>query len=139
MRDTNLGAAADISDGGDGTHWAPSSDLGGPHAPFDMSNETESGLDCLLIVETEASRPPTAQAHFFAAGSEVEVRRGGLVIGPDPLLLEIDLDFDCFHRSNPLCNDFEARYRASYGDFVCEWTPSACTALTDGCYRDVGG
>lgn len=50
-------------------------------------------------------------------------------------MLEIDHDFDCIHRSNPTCSDFEERYRDNHGDFECEWIPSACAPEGSGCYR----
>ena len=54
-------------------------------------------------------------------------------------MLEVDLDFDCFHESNPLCPgaDFEKRYRQNYGDFDCNWVPRACVPIGDDCYPDV--
>ncbi len=123
----------DITDGGDG-HWAPSGDIAGPHDPFDASNETETGLDCILLIETADSRPPTAQAHFFRAGSETTIVRGAVEIAPDPRAIEVDQDFDCIHRSNPTCSDFESRYQDHYGDFECAWVPPTCVPEGDACY-----
>ncbi len=125
-------------DDGAGATWIHTRDLAGPHDPFDASNETSTGLACALLFETSDSRPPTAQAHFFLDGSEAPVERGsGISLPSDPRMLEIDLDFDCIHRSNPTCADFEARYRRNWGDFGCEWTPSSCVPTSTGCYRDV--
>ena len=61
--------------------------------------------------------------------------RGAVEIAPDPWALEIDLDYDCLHRSNPTCRDFAERYRDGYGEFGCEWVPTACEPVGDGCYR----
>lgn len=137
MVETWDGAGA-IDDGA-GATWIRTRDLAGPHDPFDASNETDTGLRCAaLLFETSDSRPPTAQAHFFLDGSASPVERGsGISLPSDPRMLEIDLDFDCIHRSNPTCSDFEDRYRRSWGDFGCEWTPSACAPTGAGCYRDV--
>jgi hypothetical protein len=124
-----------IEDGG-GSHWLHTRDIAGPHDPFDASNETDTGLRCSLLIETSESRPPTAQAHFFLEGSAVAVERGdGISLPTDPRMLEIDHDFDCVHRSNPTCSDFEDRYRESHGDYECDWVPSACTPEGTGCHR----
>jgi hypothetical protein len=125
-------------DDGSGGSWAHTSDIAGPHDPFHASIETRTGLDCVLLVETSDSRPPTAQAHFFLDGSAVPVERGPDISLPaDPTMLEIDQDFDCLHDSNPTCRDFETRYRDNYGDFECEWVPSACAPEGAGCFRTV--
>ncbi|MBX3272932.1 MAG: hypothetical protein KF729_21900 [Sandaracinaceae bacterium] len=124
-----------IDDGGGGA-WVRTRDAAGPHAPFDASTETETGLDCVLLFERSGSRPPTAQAHFFLEGSAARVERGaGISLEADPYMLEIDHDFDCLHDSNPICDDHERRYRDNHGDFECGWVPSACTPAGDGCYR----
>ncbi len=124
-----------IDDGG-GSRWIHTRDIAGPHDPFDASAETDTGLRCTLLIETSGSRPPTAQAHFFLEGSAVPVERGsGISLPADPRMLEIDHDFDCLHRSNPTCSDFEDRYRDNHGDFECDWVPSSCTPDGDGCYR----
>jgi hypothetical protein len=129
---------ATIGDGGKGT-WEHTHDLAGPHHPFDASNETATGLECLGLFELSASRSPTAQAHFFREGSAVRVKRGSSVdLSADPYMLEIDLDFNCWHLSNPLCpgKDFTKRYVDNYGDFACDWVPRGCTPATNGCYRN---
>lgn len=124
-----------IEDGGGGS-WIHTEDAAGPHDPFDASNETQTGLDCVLLFERSGSRPPTAQAHFFLDGSARRVERGeGISLDVDPHMLEIDLDFDCVHDSNPTCGDHEQRYRDNHGDFACEWVPSACAPIGEGCYR----
>jgi hypothetical protein len=129
---------ASTIDDGSGSTFIHTRDIAGPHDPFDASIETDTGLVCTLLIEQSSSRPPTAQAHFFLEGSAVPVERGSDISLPaDPTMLEIDLDFDCIHRSNPTCRDFETRYRDNYGDFECEWVPSSCTPEGSGCYRSV--
>jgi hypothetical protein len=131
------GGARVIEDGG-GSTFLRTRDIAGPHDPFDASVESDIGLRCTLLIETSESRPPTAQAHFFLDGSAVPVERGSRISLPaEARMLEIDHDYDCVHRSNPTCSDFEDRYRDGYGDFECEWTPSACEAVGADCYRDV--
>lgn len=127
-----------IEDGGGGS-WARSSDLAGPHDPFTGSTETETGLDCILLIETGDSRPPTAQAHFFLPGDEVAFERGGVSLPSDPQMLEVDLDFDCLHRSNPLCpgRGFDEAYAEEWGDYECDWVPAGCTPDGEGCHRGV--
>jgi hypothetical protein len=134
---TSWAGSGMIEDGGGG-FFVHTRDIAGPHDPFDASVESDVGLDCALLVERSGSRPPTAQAHFFLEGSAAPVERGSRVmLAADPYMLEIDHDYDCLHRSNPTCSDFERRYRDNYGDFECEWVPFACTPMGTGCYRGV--
>ncbi len=130
--------ASVLEDGGGGT-FVHTRDLAGPHSPFDASIESDDGLRCALLIELSGSRPPTAQAHFFLEGSAVRVERGsGISLPLDPYMLELDQDYDCTHRSNPTCSDFEHRYETNYGDFECDWVPAACVPTAPGgCYRDV--
>jgi hypothetical protein len=53
-------------------------------------------------------------------------------------MLEIDQDYNCVHDSNPLCGDFDERYRRSYGEPGCGWVPDGCTADGSGCYPAAG-
>jgi hypothetical protein len=125
---------APITDDG-GSTWLHTRDAAGPHDPFDGSIETDTGLRCTLFFEDGDSAPPTAQAHFFLDAA-VPVSRGSAIMLPaDPLLIEIDQDFNCIHDSNPTCRDFEERYRASHGDYVCDWVPSSCAPIGTGCHR----
>ncbi len=57
------------------------------------------------------------------------------MLAAEPLLVEIDQDYNCIHDSNPTCRDFEERYRTHHGDFACDWVPSSCTPVGEGCYR----
>lgn len=118
----------------DGAPWVHTQDAAGPHDPFDASIETDADLHCTLLFEHGDSEPPTAQAHFFVA-DPVAVSRGEIALPADPHMLEIDQDYNCIHDSNPTCRDFDERYRAHHGDFECEWVPSSCTPIGDGCYR----
>ncbi len=125
---------------GAGSRWVRSRDIAGPHSPFTASDETETGLRCVIVFETGESRPPTGQVHFFRRDEDAEpVRRGsGVSLPADPRMLEMDLDFNCVHDSNPTCGDFVSRYVRNYGDFACGYVPTGCAALGDGCFRSVG-
>lgn len=116
-----------ITDGATST-WLHTEDLAGPHDPFTASDETDTGLSCLGLIELGSSKPPTAQAHFFLDATDaVPVQRGaGIDLPADPLLLEIDHDFDCLHQSNPTCRDFAAKYASNYGDYDPMWSPAGC-------------
>ncbi|UJR86707.1 Hypothetical protein I5071_88080 [Sandaracinus amylolyticus] len=121
-----------VIDDGAGATWIHTRDIAGPHDPFDASIETDTGLRCVLFFETSDSRPPTAQAHFFEGAPE-PVRRGDEIDLPaDPHMMEIDLDFNCVHDSNPTCGDFYERYVTSNGEFECEWAPSGCGSVATG-------
>lgn len=127
-----------LGDGG-GSTWLHTEDLAGPHDPFTGSDETDTGLSCLALIELSDSTPPTAQAHFFLDGDAVPVQRGsGIDLPADPRLLEIDHDFDCLHQSNPVCDgrEFDLAYTDNYGDFECGWVPIGCTPTGTGCYLD---
>lgn len=122
--------------GGNGLHdslantvWGPSSDLGGPHGPFTESAETDEGA-------------PRGQAHYFrdvATRPATEpLGRLDLVELTDPFSLEMDLDYNCIHESNPLCS--YTTYGAfcvpgpsrmgielvasKYGMYESDWAPS---------------
>lgn len=129
------GGMLSIDDGG-GDKWARSGDATGAHEPFDASLETETGLRCLGLVELPGSYPPTGQIHFFLPGAAQPVERGDISLPLNPNLIEIDHDFDCLHRSNPLCpgESFDQEYVATYGDFDCMWIPRGCTAVGTACY-----
>ena len=80
---------------GAGSFWRDSRDLAGPHAPFDLSDETENG-------------GPRGQVQFFASTmSAVAMKplaRTDVMTLVDPYALELDQDYDCAHNSNPLCD-----------------------------------
>ncbi|MEQ1567420.1 MAG: hypothetical protein ABMA64_17390, partial [Myxococcota bacterium] len=75
--------------------WGGSTDLAGPHTPFTVSLETESGA-------------PRGQLHLFrdpgSAQAGAPLGRLDLESLVDPYLVELDHDFDCVHDSNPACS-----------------------------------
>lgn len=109
-------------------YWRDSHDLGGPHAPFDHSNETNDG-------------GPRGQTQYFAdpasAVANAPLGRLGVETLIDPYALEMDQDYDCTHNSNPACQyTFYGNlcapeagaigldlYAAKYGDFDAAYTP----------------
>jgi hypothetical protein len=127
---TRQGAApydlADIT-----TYWRNTHDLGGPHAPFDESDETDGGA-------------PRGQVQYFqdpaSTIANTALGRPDIMDVVDPYALEMDQDYDCTHNSNPDCSytfygpacapetnqPGTAIYRASYGDFDAAWTPAGC-------------
>lgn len=111
--------------------WRASRDLGGPHAPFTLSDETEGGA-------------PRGQVHFFrdttTAPATAPLGRRDLAAVVDPLALEMDQDYDCAHASNPLCAyifygtaclPMTSRpgvdiYGMRYGAVDLAWRPDGC-------------
>jgi hypothetical protein len=112
-------------------YWRDSHDLGGPHAPFDLSDETNDGA-------------PRGQVQYFkdpsSTAANTALGRNDIETVIDPYALEMDQDYDCFHNSNPGCpytlygpacapmtsEDGTAIYTADYGDFEPAWKPSGC-------------
>ena len=121
----------DIADAPIGTFWRDSHDLGGPHAPFDLSDETDTGAP---RGQTQYFRDPTSTLANTALG------RQDLTTLVDPFALEMDQDYDCAHDSNPDCSyvfygpacapETSALgtdiYAQSYGSFEPTWKPSGC-------------
>jgi hypothetical protein len=121
----------DIADAPSGTSWRDSQDLGGPHTPFDLSDETEKGA-------------PRGQTQYFSdPASELAKKplgREDLSTLVDPFALELDLDYDCVHNSNPLCSYIfygplcapQANklgtdiYVQSYGSVDADFKPAGC-------------
>ena len=121
----------DVSDPPVSSFWRDSHDLGGPHDPFDLSDETEQGA-------------PRGQVQFFAdpASTAANAPLGRLQLEAlvDPYALELDQDYDCLHASNPLCDYVTygplcapgastsglALFTAKYGDPHAEWSPTSC-------------
>ena len=113
------------------TFWRNSHDLGGPHAPFDLSDETNDGA-------------PRGQTQFFkdpsSAVANAPLGRQDVMTLVDPYALEMDQDYDCTHNSNPdcsytlygaLCAPATSKlgtqiYSGNYGDFISSWQPAGC-------------
>jgi hypothetical protein len=121
----------DIADVLPGTAWHDSQDLGGSHAPFDLSDESVEG-------------GPRGQTQFFAdptsAKAKSPLARADLTTLVDPYALEIDQDYDCPHNSNPDCDyvlygpaciPMTSKkgtdiYTAKYGSYDPAYKPSGC-------------
>jgi hypothetical protein len=78
--------------------WKVSEDIGGPHDPFNFSGETMHGqprgqFQCF---HSDADAVPVYRSNFYNSG--------------DPWLVEIDVDFNWDHHSNPECT-----YGGEYG------------------------
>jgi hypothetical protein len=111
--------------------WRDSHDLGGAHAPFDLSDETSDGAP---RGQTQYFRDPTSAIANMALG------RPDLMAVVDPYALEMDQDYDCTHNSNPDCSyplygplcapetsqPGTAIYAGNYGDFTSSWSPTGC-------------
>lgn len=80
--------------------WRRSEDLGGPHSPFTQSRETMHGK-------------PRGQTHQWAWDYQAGyVNRPGIYGVYDPHLVEMDIDYDWQHDSNPECF-----YGGTYGRY----------------------
>jgi hypothetical protein len=111
--------------------WRDSHDAAGPHAPFDLSDETEDGAP---RGQVQYFRDPTSPAALAPLG------RMDLSTLVDPSALEIDQDYDCVHNSNPscsytlygpLCAPAATKsgldiYESNYGLVESGWHPSGC-------------
>jgi len=85
--------------------WAASRDLAGPHDPFTQSSETVNGQ-------------PTGQAHFFASDDDMVIlERPGVEGVSDPHIIEIDIDYNLIHESNPECDYLFVPGRQVYEEF----------------------
>lgn len=121
----------DLADAVPSSFWRDSHDLGGPHGPFTISDETDGGA-------------PRGQVHFFEdlAGAEAMAPLGRTDVESlvDPYALEMDQDYDCAHASSPLCEyTFYGAaclpratmsgldiYRDGYGLVDPSWRPAGC-------------
>jgi hypothetical protein len=113
------------------TFWRNSHDLGGAHAPFDLSDETNDGAP---RGQTQYFKDPASTAANTALG------RPDIMDVVDPYALEMDQDYDCTHNSNPDCSytfygpacapstnlPGTAIYSGNYGDFGATWKPTGC-------------
>lgn len=69
--------------------WGKSSDWGGAHEPFDGTSETATGQ-------------PRGQSQFWSDDAKsVALTRPGVEGINDPHIVEIDIDYNLFHDSNP--------------------------------------
>jgi hypothetical protein len=121
----------DIGDIPSTSYWRNSHDLGGPHAPFDLSDETNQGA-------------PRGQTQYFSdptsALANMPLNRMDLTTLVDPYALEMDQDYDCVHNSNPDCSYITygplclpetnepgtAVYTMSYGSYDPGYAPAGC-------------
>lgn len=121
----------DIGDVVASSYWRNSHDLGGPHSPFDLSDETNQGA-------------PRGQTQYFSDPTSTlansPLGRQDLTTLVDPLALEMDQDYDCVHNSNPDCTYTtygpaclpEAAepgtqvWMDSYGSYEPTWQPQGC-------------
>jgi len=72
--------------------WQDSTDPAGAHSPFNNSSETLTGQ-------------PKGQIHFWRWDHEAQVLfRPGVVGVYDPHIVEIDMDYNLTHDSNPECH-----------------------------------
>ena len=84
--------------------WGPTTDLAGPHDPFTQSSETHNGQ-------------PRGQAHFFTGNEDVvTLDRPGVEGVSDPHVIEIDIDYNLIHDSNPECDYLRGRGSEVYAD-----------------------
>ncbi|TMQ11247.1 MAG: hypothetical protein E6J91_23635 [Deltaproteobacteria bacterium] len=107
-------------------YFRNSHDAGGPHAPFDWSDESKGG-------RTDSPGSPTAQTQFWSADSSWLPSGGGAASSPvyrtgvwgvvDPYLLEIDQDWDLCHHSDPASCSRGQEYSDDYGDYQPNWSP----------------
>ncbi len=78
--------------------WAQSNDFGGPHDPFDQSDETIPGS-------------PRGQVHFWSNDGKAGVlQRNGVEGLSDPHVVEMDSDYNILHDSSS-----EGYYSGTYG------------------------
>jgi hypothetical protein len=104
--------------------WRKSTDIAGPHFPFDKSLQT-----CFA--------EPRGQIHYALDPTESN-RRGPndeIIIGSD-YIFEMDQDYNVntdltefgkgYHDSAPGCSNMWLQYSHKYGDPNWNWQPSAC-------------
>ncbi|HEY1958536.1 MAG TPA: hypothetical protein VGH28_23120 [Polyangiaceae bacterium] len=121
----------DIADVIPTSYWRDSHDLGGPHAPFDLSDETNSGA-------------PRGQTQYFkdwtSTVANAPLGRQDLMTLVDPQAIEMDQDYNCPHDSNPLCSYTTygpaclpetaeigtQLYTDTYGSYGASYSPQAC-------------
>ncbi len=88
--------------------WDESNDLAGPHSPFDATSETIDGQ-------------PTGQSQFWSAdGKAKPLGRPGVETVNDPHVVEIDIDYNFIHDSNPV-GDYGGKTGMEL--YEAKWTP----------------
>jgi hypothetical protein len=125
------GNPIDIDDIPPDGYWRNSHDLGGPHSPFDLSDECNNGA-------------PRGQTQFFTNPASTlansPLGRLDLETLVDPYALEMDEDYNCPHDSNPDCSyttygdlcfpetsmEGIALYVQNYDDYGATWKPDGC-------------
>lgn len=89
--------------------WGASSDIAGPHAPFDATSETAFGQ-------------PRGQAHFWAKDASAKaLGRPGVETVNDPRVVEIDIDYNIIHDSNPEGTYIPGGYGRTF--YESKWQP----------------
>lgn len=84
--------------------WAKSTDAAGPHDPFDATSETVNGQ-------------PRGQSHFWSADDKAKpLGRPGVETVNDARVVEIDIDYNFLHDSNPEGDYFGKSGRALYAE-----------------------
>ena len=110
--------------GGPLPEWAKSTDAAGPHDPFDATSETVNGQ-------------PRGQSHFWSADDKAKpLGRPGVETVNDPRVVEIDIDYNFLHDSNPEGDYFGKSGRDLYaekwtalglgGSPEFDWVPTTC-------------
>lgn len=114
LRDTNAGLPM----------WGSSLDLAGPHDPFTSDSET-------------SIRQPTGQAHFFATDADaVVVVHDGVPMISEPHLVEIDIDYNVIHDSNPVC-DYSGGTNG-FDRYITDWSAAGAGGAPDFAYLPSG-
>ncbi len=113
--------------------WRESEDPGGPHAPFNISDETNYGSP---RGQTQFWLPMTNAEHTaYILPSRPQtsgpVNRPGVWGIDDPYMMEMDQDYNWVHDSNPMCGSFLGDYLNNHGNDWPEpidlaWHPAAC-------------
>lgn len=77
--------------------WLHSQDIGGPHAPFNVSRETATGRPF-------SNDGPDGQTQFYGWDWQAQwFLRGSAWLPPDGKMFELDNDFNTIHDSSPEC------------------------------------
>lgn len=115
--------------------WQESSDIAGPHDPFDASDETSYGSPRGQVHYWPARLNPERTAFLvpLEPASPGPVWRPGVEGVSDPYLLEMDQDYNFWHDSNPLCGGALQDYVDNHGSSGAEpinvnWEPAACSS-----------